>query len=228
LTVGSSNVPKGFSSVIPRDTKLIDYSLDGNLLKINFSKQLLDVSVDDEDRMIQSIVYSLTSLDNVDKVMIFVEGEILNKLPNSHKRLDTYLDRSYGINRVIDIDKLSGSSCVTVYYLGSNNSYVPISYITNDDTDKIEIIVNSLKSNRLNSSNLSSHLDYQVELMNYERVDDEFFLNFSDTLLSSVYEGKLKEEVKYALSYSILDTFNVENVVFLINSNKIDELRLAK
>ena len=228
LTVGSSNLPKGFSSVIPRDTKLIDYSLDGNLLKINFSKQLLDVSVDDEDRMIQSIVYSLTSLDNVDKVMIFVEGEILNKLPNSHKRLDTYLDRSYGINRVIDIDKLSGSSCVTVYYLGSNNSYVPISYITNDDTDKIEIIVNSLKSNRLNSSNLSSHLDYQVELMNYERVDDEFFLNFSDTLLSSVYEGKLKEEVKYALSYSILDTFNVENVVFLINSNKIDELRLAK
>jgi germination protein M len=228
LTVGSSNVPKGFSSVIPRDTKLIDYSLDGNLLKINFSKQLLDVSVDDEDRMIQSIVYSLTSLDNVDKVMIFIEGEILNKLPNSHKRLDTYLDRSYGINRVIDIDKLSGSSCVTVYYLGSNNSYVPISYITNDDTDKIEIIVNSLKSNRLNSSNLSSHLDYQVELMNYERVDDEFFLNFSDTLLSSVYEGKLKEEVKYALSYSILDTFNVENVVFLINSNKIDELRLAK
>ena len=228
LTVGSSNLPKGFSSIIPRDTKLIDYSLDGNLLKINFSKQLLDVSVDDEDRMIQSIVYSLTSLDNVDKVMIFVEGEILNKLPNSHKRLDTYLDRSYGINRVIDIDKLSGSSCVTVYYLGSNNSYVPISYITNDDTDKIEIIVNSLKSNRLNSSNLSSHLDYQVELMNYERVDDEFFLNFSDTLLSSVYEGKLKEEVKYALSYSILDTFNVENVVFLINSNKIDELRLAK
>jgi hypothetical protein len=47
-------------------------------------------------------------------------------------------------------------------------------------------------------------------------------------LLSSVYDGKLKEEVKYALSYSIFDTFNVENVVFMINSNKIDELRLAK
>lgn len=228
LTIGSSNIPKGFSSIIPRDTKLIDYSIDKGLLKINFSKHILDVSIDDEDRMIQSIVYSLTTLDEVDKVMIFVEGEILDKLPNSHKRLDVYLDRSYGINKVVDIDRLSGSSCVTVYYLGDNNSYVPISYISNDDTDKIEIIVNSLKTNRMNSSNLSSHLDYQVELMNYERVDDEFFLNFSDSLLSSVYDGKLKEEVKYALSYSILDTYNVENVVFLINSNKIDELRLAK
>ena len=64
--------------------------------------------------------------------------------------------------------------------------------------------------------------------MNYERIDDEFFLNFSDSLLSSIYDGKLKEEVKYALSYSIFDTYNVENVTFLINSNKIDELRLAK
>lgn len=228
LTIGSSNIPKGFSSIIPRDTKLIDYSIDKGLLKINFSKHILDVSIDDEDRMIQSIVYSLTTLDEVDKVMIFVEGEILDKLPNSYKRLDVYLDRSYGINKVVDIDRMSGSSCVTVYYLGDNNSYVPISYISNDDTDKIEIIVNSLKTNRMNSSNLSSHLDYQVELMNYERVDDEFFLNFSDSLLSSVYDGKLKEEVKYALSYSILDTYNVENVVFLINSNKIDELRLAK
>lgn len=228
LTIGSSNIPKGFSSIIPRDTKLLGYSIDKGLLKINFSKHILNVSVDDEDRMIQSIVYSLTSLEQVDKVMIFVEGTILDKLPNSHRRLDLYLDRSYGINKVVDIDKLSGSSCVTVYYLGDNNSYVPISYITNDDTDKIEIIVNSLKSNRINSSNLSSHLDYQVELMNYERIDDEFFLNFSDSLLSSIYDGKLKEEVKYALSYSIFDTYNVENVTFLINSNKIDELRLAK
>lgn len=228
LTIGSSNVPKGFSPIIPKDTKLLDYSLSDGLLKVNFSTELLNVSIDNEERMIESIVYSLTSLPNVDKIMIFVDGAKLNQLPNSSKRLDLYLDRSYGINKVIDIDKLSGTQMVTVYYLGSYDSYVPISYITNDDNDKIEIIVNSLRTNRMNSSNLSSHLDYQVELMNYERIDDEFFLNFSDSLLNSVYDGKLKEEVKYALSYSILDTYNVENVVFQVNSNKIDELRLAK
>ncbi len=228
LTIGSDNVPKGFSAIIPRNTRLLDYSLDKGLLKVNFSKEFMNIDLENEDKMIQSIVYSLTTLNGVEKVMIFVEGKILDKLPNSFKRLDTVLDRSYGINRVIDIDTFSGNHMVTVYYLGDNYSYVPISYITNDDTDKIDIIVNSLKTNRFNSSNLSSHLDYQVELMNYERVDDDFFLNFSESLLDSVYDGKLKEEVKYALSYSIFDTFNAENVVFLINSNKIDELRLAK
>ena len=127
LTIGSNNIPKGFSSIIPKDTKLIDYSLDKGILKINFSKHFFDVSIDDEERMLQSIIYSLTTLDEVDKIMIFVESEILDKLPNSHKRLDVYLDRSYGINKVVDIDKLTGSSCVTIYYSGDNNSYVPIS-----------------------------------------------------------------------------------------------------
>ena len=228
LTVGNSNARNGFNPVIPKDTKLLNYSLNEGLLKVDFSKEFYNIDLDNEERMLQSIIFSLTSLPDVEKIMIFVDGVKLNELPNSHKRLDLYLDRSYGINKIIDIDKLSGNQMVTVYYLGNNDSYVPISYITDSDEEKIEIIVNSLRSNRLNSSNLSSHLDYQVELMNYEKVDGEFFLNFSDSLLDSVYDGKLKEEVKYALAYSIYDSYGIENVVFQVNSNKIDEFRLAK
>ena len=85
-----------------------------------------------------------------------------------------------------------------------------------------------MKTNKFNSSNLSSHLDYQVELMNYEATEEEFLLNFNDSLLDSIYDGELKEEVKYALSYSIYDTFGIESVVFEVNSNKIDEFVLAK
>lgn len=230
LTIGSNELPMGFKPIIPENTRLLGYSLDDELLKVDFSKEFLNISLDDEDKLIQSIVYSLTTLDEVSKIMIFIEGERLDSLPVSHKKLDLYLDRNYGINRVVDISKLSGSKMVTVYYLGKYNDYyyIPISYITDDRSESIEIIINNLRSNRLNSSYLSSHLDYQVELMNYEKIDDEFFLNFNESLLKNMFDGKLKEEVKYALSYSILDTYNIENVVFQVNSNKIDELRLAK
>ena len=108
LTIGNDNLPGGFSSVIPKNTKLLDYSLDKDLLKVNFSKELLNVSLKNEERMIQCIIYSLTTLDNVNKIMIFVEGDKLLELPNSHKRLDSYLDRSYGVNKVVDISKISG------------------------------------------------------------------------------------------------------------------------
>ena len=230
LTIGKVKLPVGFSPVIPKGTKLLKYSLNDGLLKVNFSKELLNVTAYNEDRMIQCLIYSLTSFEEVQKIMIFVEDELMIELPNSHKKLGIYLDRDYGVNKIVDISKITGTQMVTVYYLSTidSNYYIPISYVTNNDSEKIEIIIESLKSNKVNSSNLSSHLDYQVELMNYDKIDDEFFLNFNDALLSSVYDGKLKEEVKYALSYSILDTYDVQNVIFQVNSNKIDELRLAK
>lgn len=230
LTVGTSEVKKGFLPIIPEGTKLIDFNIENDLIKINFSKEFLNISLENENKLIESIVFSLTSLEGIEKVMIFVEGKLLNELPNSHKKLDVYLDRSYGINKIIDINKISGNKMVTVYYLSQSDEvyFIPVSYVLEDNQESIQVIVESLRSNKMNSSYLSSHLDYQVELMNYEKIDEEFFLNFNDALLSSVYDGKLKEEVKYALSYSIFDTYSIENVIFQVNSNKIDELRLAK
>ncbi len=231
LTINSlnnTNIPKGFKAIIPAGTKIIDYNLENGLLKINFSKEFLNISEENEEKMLESIIYSLTTIKDIKKIMIFVEGQHLQELPKSHRKLDLYLDRSYGINKVYDITTFSNTKMVTVYYLrkGENYYYVPISHIINSNDEKIEIIINSLKSNRLNSSNLLSHLDYQVELMNYEENENSLLLNFNDVLLSSIYNGKLKEEVKYAISYSIYDTLGVNNIIFEINGQTIDEFRL--
>ena len=201
----NSKLPKGFKAVIPEGTKVLNYSLDNDLLKVNFSKEFLKVNKENEEKMIEAIIFSLTSIKDIKKIMIFVEGERLLELPNSKKKLDLYLTRDYGINKVYDLTTINDSKMVTVYHLTKNDNYyyIPISYITNSSDDKVEIIINSLKSNRLNSSNLLSHLDYQVELMNYEENENAITLNFNDVLLKSVYDGKLKEEVKYAIYYSI-------------------------
>ena len=231
LIIGNNDeIPNGFSAIIPKGTMLIEFVLENNLLKLNFSKEFLNVSYDDEEKMIEAIIYSLTTLPGVENIMIFVENNLLLELPNSHKKLDPYLNKSFGINKVVDISTFKNTQNVTVYYLSKNINYyyIPVTYITDNDLDKIEIIINSLKSNKFNSSNLLSHLDYQVELMNYEADENFFLLNFNNVFLNNIYDGQLKEEVKYALSYSIIDTFGVENVVFQVNSQKIDEFILEK
>lgn len=232
LIIGNNteNIPKGFSAIIPKNTRLIDFDVKAGLLKINFSKEFLSVSVEDENKMIEALIYSLTTIKEVDNIMIFVEGERLLKLPNSSKPLDLYLNRSYGINKVIDITNFHNTSTVTIYYLSKKEDYyyIPVSYISNNPNEKVEIIINSLKSNKLNNTNLLSHLNYQVELMNYETTEQEIELDFNEVLLDSVYNGKLKEEVKYAVSYSIHDTLGIENIIFMVNSAKIDEFRLEK
>lgn len=230
LIINKSNnkLPNGFKAIIPEGTKVLSYDLEDGLLKVNFSKEFLKVNKENEEKMMEAIIFSLTSINDIKKIMIFVEGDRLLELPNSKKKLDLYLDRNYGINKVYELTSITDSKMVTVYHLTKNNDYyyIPISYISNSNEDKVEIIINNLKSNRLNSSNLLSHLDYQVELMNYEASENAISLNFNDILLKSVYDGKLKEEVKYAIFYSLHDTLGIQDVKFAVDSKTIDEFRL--
>lgn len=227
LTIGNG-VDGDFKPVIPKGTKLLSMDLNEGLLKINFSEEFYNVSKDNEEKMIEAIIYSLTELEEVDKIMIFVNEERLMVLPHSKKRLDLYLDRSYGINKVIDITDVKNTQMTTIYYLAKNDDYyyVPISFVSNND-DKINIIIDSLKTNTLNNSNLLSHLNYQVELMNYEYNNQDISLNFNNALLDSVRDGVLKEEVKYAIAYSLRDSMGITSVTFLVEGDFVDECVLT-
>ena len=85
LTIGGmdSKIPSGFSAIIPPNTEVLSLSYEDGLIKVNFSKDLLNVSEELEEKLVESIVYTLTSIDKVDKVIIYVEGDILTKLPKT-------------------------------------------------------------------------------------------------------------------------------------------------
>ena len=102
LTIGgkkSNIIPNGFRSIIPPDTSILDIKLEDKTLTIDFSKEFLDVSEVEEEKMIESIIYTLTSIKGIDKIIIKVEGNILTNLPHSKKIIPSVLDRSYGINK---------------------------------------------------------------------------------------------------------------------------------
>ena len=153
LTIGSTKeeyISNHFKAIIPKNTKVLDISLEEGLLKINFSKEVLTVSKDLEEKLIESLVYTLTEIKEIEKIMIFVEGEKLDILPQSKINLPNTLDRSYGINKIYDITSLKDLTKTTVYYIGEFNDlvyYVPVTKFENDTgKDKIEIIIDELKS----------------------------------------------------------------------------------
>lgn len=228
LTIGSGATINGdLQPILPKDTKLLDASLQEGLLKVNFNKTLLTISKELEEKMLESLIFSLTSIEEVEKVMIFVEGNHLEELPHSHKKLDLYLDRSYGINKIDDITTFYDTKRVTLYYQ-KKDYFVPVSLLVNDENDKVNIIINRLKGNSLNYSNLSTQLNYQLELTNYSINENDITLSFNDVLLDSVYDGVLKEEVKYAIFYSLHDTLGIKDVSFYAEDVLIDQFGLAK
>ena len=222
----SNIIPNGFRPIIPSGTEILDVSLEDKILTINFSKELLDINKDYEERMIESLIYSLTSIDGINKVIIKVEGEVLTKLPNSGKNLPTMLDKSYGINKSYDLVNTNNIDSYTVYYVSNfndNEYYVPITKYVNaiNKQDKIKVIIDELSSSPIYEANLMSYLSSNVNLIDYSLDNKVLSLNFNDSILTDNTNDKILEEVIYTISLSIMDNFEVEEVSFLVNNEEI-------
>ena len=223
LTIGSNKsnyIREGFKAVIPEGTKVLDIKLEDGILTINFSKELLNVSQDSEEKMLEAIIYSLTEIESVKKIKILVEGEPLTHLPNSNKKIPELLDKNYGINKIYNLDSIKDTSKTTIYYLSKYNDYyyyVPVTKISNENLEKAEIIINELKTTPIYHTNLISYLAASTNLTNYEILENSISLSFDNHLLAGIDDEDMLEEVKYAISLSIRDSYGIDEVIFNIS-----------
>lgn len=221
----SNKIPKEFKSIIPSNTKVNSLKIENDTVTVDFSKDLLGISSILEEKMIEAIVFTLTSEEGIDKVIIKVDGSVLERLPNSNKLLPEILDRSFGINKDYDINNIYGLTKTTIYYIGNSNDveyYVPVTKINNSNDEKVNIIVNELKSSILYQSNLSSYLNSKVELQKYEKEKEVMNLTFNDKIFDNIYDNNILEEVVYTIGRSVIDSYeDVSEVVFNVNDKEI-------
>lgn len=218
-TKKSSYIRDGFKPIIPDGTKILDLKLEENILTINFSKELLNVVHCDEQKMIEAIIYSLTEIKDIKKIKILVEGKPLTNLPNSNKKLPEYLDKSYGINKIYNIDSIKETTKTTIYYLSKNKDYyyyVPVTKVSNEKTERVEIIIKELKSTPIYHTNLISYLAASANMTSYEMLENAISLSFNNYLIANIKEEDILEEVKYSIALSIRDTYGINEVIFNI------------
>ena len=223
-------IPNGFRGVLPIGTNVLDINIDSGILKINLSKEFNNIKIDMEEKAIEALTYTLTSIDGIDKIEILVEGEKLECLPNSKKQLPKYLDRKYGINKEYELTTLEDIDSYTVYYVMNYNEmiyYTPVTkYVNSQGEDKVKIIIDELSSNLAYQSNLMSYLDNNIKLLDYEIVDKTIKLDFNEAILSDITSGKILEEVKYTIGLSLCDLLDVKEVVFIVDDKEISTFSL--
>lgn len=227
LIQGSSKedqIPNGFKSIIPSETKILNIKLENNILKIDFSKEILNIQKEYEEKMIEALTYTLTSIDGIDGIIIYVEGNILNKLPQTNINLPSTLDRSFGINKEYDITSTNNINSVTTYYIGKTNNeyyYIPVTKYLNDDREKIKIVIDELESSKIYNTNLMSFLNDNVKLLSVEQMEDTLRLNFNEYIYSNLDTKEILEEVIYTICLSIEDNYDVKQIVFNVNDEEI-------
>ena len=222
---GESKVPNGFVAVLPSDTKIISLKYEDGLLKVNFSKELLeDVKAEEEEHIIEAIVYTVTSISDIKSVIMYMEGDIVNYLPKSKITLPATLDRNFGINKEYDIKDSKDINQVTIYYVDEYNgqiSYVPVTKYMNDKREKIDIIIDELSSAPLYHSNLMSFLNQNVKLLAAEEAMEQLNLEFNSYIFNDIDEKNILEEVIYTICLSVGDNYDVKEVSFIVDSEEI-------
>lgn len=206
-------IPSGFKAIIPEKTIVNKVRVDNDRITVSFSDRIKNAK---KEKMIECIVYTLTSINNIKYVELLVDN-----------KEDSYFDKEYtrsiGINKKNELTSLHNINDITIYYVSNMNNvnyYIPVTKYINNKEDKIKIIIDELSSKSSYESNLMSYLNYDTKLTNYTIKGDDLNLYFTDSILNSSSDNKILEEVIYSVSYSIKESYEVNNIHFFVNDKE--------
>lgn len=220
LTINdNAKFPDGLKATIPENTKLLEVYYDEHYLTLNFDNKLIK-DKEKVEKIIESIVYSVMDLGEIDGVIIEVNGETIDGY-------NKVLDKSIGINKSYDIKSRKDINKVVVYYLeqiDGINYYVPVTKYLNNNDEKIKIIIDELTASYIYEPNLMSFLNSNTKLLDYKEAENVMTINFNNAIFDG--DNKILEEVTYTLAYSVFANYDVGQVMINVDGKNVETIGL--
>ena len=215
------HLPNDFRAVLPADTAMTVNIKDGTAT-VDFSNEFATYAEEDEQRILESVTWTLTQFDSIDNVKIQLNGKELDSMPVNGTPIGEKLSRANGINvsteGVVDI---TNSKPVTVYYIGGEAEdyyYVPVTKrVENDDSSEIETIVEELAAGPGYGTGLLSQFQTGVKLVEEPKIDDgQVTLDFNESIYGSMEEKMVSEHVLNTLVLSLTEQKGIESVAVTV------------
>lgn len=204
-------LPSYFNPILPENTKVEDVVVEESLVKVYFSKELMNITEEQSEQMIEAITYTITD-ENILGIEIYVEENMLKYVPHTNKKLPAVLTEDFGINKTYEISKTDNIVKIVMTYYGSdNNDYyeIPVTKYVNDDREKLEIIIEELE-NLCTVNNLKTLVE-NLEVLEYNIENTKITLNINKDLTSA------EENI---LLTSIFNNYDVDKIELLVKNEK--------
>ena len=212
LKINNNKIPKGLKGYLLKDIKINNINLEDNDIKINFSKEFLNIK--DKELVIEGFVYSLLNLDEINSIEVLVENNYL-------ENYEYKLNKNIGINKQYILKNRKDVNKINLYYYNKINNIeylTPVTKYINDNRKKIEIILDELINNI--PDNLISYMDDKVKLKEYKEENDLIILKFNENFIG---ENKdLNKKIINQISLTIFENYDVNTVLFQENDEKIE------
>ncbi|MCM3765482.1 GerMN domain-containing protein [Neobacillus niacini] len=215
-------LPNDFRAVIPEDTELSVDIKDG-VATVNFSKEFKDYQAADEQKILQSITWTLTQFDNVKNVKLKMNGHELTEMPVNGTPISDNLTRATGINiDTVDVMDITNTKPITVYYIGGEEGsyyYVPVTKrISSKEKDPIAAAVNELVKGPSDHSNLVSEFMSDVKLLEAPKYENgTVTLNFNKNIYGSFEEKVISQSILNSIVLSLTEQKGIEKVAVKVD-----------
>ena len=207
-------LPSYFKPILPENTKIEEVKVEDSLVKVYFSKELMNITEKQSEKMIEAITYTIID-ENILGIEIYVDNEMLKYVPHTKKEIPTMLTKDFGINKDYNLSSTNNIiKLVMTYYGNENGKYyeIPVTKYVNDEREKIEIIFDEL-TNFFAGVNLITLID-EVNIIDYEITKDIVKINI---------EKSLSDEEENILFSSIFNNYDVKKIELLVKNKKKSE-----
>ena len=212
LKINNNKIPKGLNRYLTKDIKINNINLEDNDIKINFSKEFLNIK--DKELVIEGLVYSLLNLDEINSIEVLVENNYL-------ENYEYKLNKNVGINKQYILKNRKDVNKINLYYYNKINNIeylTPVTKYINDNRKKIEIILDELINNI--PDNLISYMDDKVKLKEYKEENDLIILKINENFIG---ENKdINKKIINQIALTIFENYDVNTVLFQENDEKIE------
>ncbi|ATO28060.1 sporulation protein [Bacillus atrophaeus] len=218
-------LPNGFRAVLPADTTVnVDIKKDGTAVA-DFSNEFKNYKKEDEQKIVQSVTWTLTQFSSVDKVKMRINGHELKEMPVGGTPISDDLSRKDGINiETAGVNDMTATHPVTVYYLAETDDseyYVPVTKrIENSETNDITAAINELADGPSKASGLLTDFQENVKLVSKPKLKEgHVTLDFNSSIYGSADEKTkmISSEVLNSIVLTLTEQPDVKSVSVKVN-----------
>lgn len=218
----------GISSPLPPTTEILGLTIRDGLAKLDLGGVFLNYDPGEEEKVLNSIIFTLLQFPAIKEVQLLVEGVAPESFPGGTPGKYNF-SREQRINPETNAEQGNGISgktqAVTLYYctlMGDDQIfYVPVSRMARGDADIVKVTVEELLKGPHPNGYLFSELPAGTELLGFTLVENTLAVNFSREILN--YKGALSGEKNiYAqIVLTLTEISGVEKVQLLVEGEKV-------
>lgn len=222
---GEKLIPKGFSALLPKGTKVLGLDIQNGTATIDFSKEFLNYDPKLEEKILTAVTWTLTGFPSVEKVNIRVNGQPLEIMPHQ-KNVAQGLTRHKGINvELSEGVNISQSIPVTLYFMGQTEEnqtyYVPVTRMINRTENIAEASLKELIRGPKQQSNLVSPLDSSLKVNKVQQTDEMVVADFDEHLLQYGNQQQASKDAIETISLCLTENTALKKVRITVNGKKI-------